>query len=63
MPIRKLENVHRVLDGKEPITPDMQQNLAAILADVIAELKAKEHKPGPHPADAPPTIPPVGAGG
>lgn len=58
MSIRKLENVHRVLDGKEPITSEMQQNLAAILADVIAELKAKEHKPGPIAADVPPEGPP-----
>lgn len=61
--LRKLENVHRVLDGKDPIGPDMQQNLAAILADVIAELKAKEHKPGPVAAEVPPNVPPITGGG
>lgn len=62
--IRQLENVYRVLADKEPIGPDVQENLAAILADVIAGLKAKEHsKPGPRPTDVPPHVPPLTGGG
>ena len=53
--LNKLRAIQSVLADSEPISSDVQANLAAKLEEAIGELSR-----GPRPADGPPNEPPTG---